>query len=75
MTGDSGITSPIGKVLLKYCIREFPTRTEVTNLIKRENDKFFEKLYAEYLNAGEDSKVTLDDMKKKIGKKDSWLEY
>ena len=75
LSGDSGITSPIGKVLQAAGVREFPTRTEIANLIKRENDKFFEMLYAEYLNAGEDSKVTLDDMKKKIGKKDSnWLE-
>ena len=75
LSGDSGIDSPIGKVLQGVGIREFPTRTEITNLIKRENDKFFEMLYAEYLNAGEDSKVTLDDMKKKLGKKDSnWLE-
>ena len=75
LSGDSGINSPIGKVLQGVGIREFPTRTEITNLIKRENDKFFEMLYAEYLNAGEDSKVTLDDMKKKLGKKDSnWLE-
>jgi len=44
-------------------------------MIKRENDKFFEMFYSEYLSAGEDSKVTLDDFKKKLGKKDSnWLE-
>ena len=75
LSGDSGINSPIGKVLQGVGVREFPTRTEVTNMITREKDKFFEMLYAEYLNAGEDSSVTLDDMKKKLGKKDNnWLE-
>ena len=75
LSGDSGITSPIGKVLKAVGVRDFPTRTEVTNMITREKDKFFEMLYAEYLNAGEDSKVTLDDMKKKLGNKDNnWLE-
>ena len=75
LSGDSGINSPIGKVLQGVGVREFPTRTEVTTMITRDKDKFFEMLYAEYLNAGEDSSVTLDDMKKKLGKKDNnWLE-
>jgi hypothetical protein len=75
LSGDSGITSPIGVVLKASGVNEFPTRTEITNMIKRENDKFFEMFYAEYLLAGEDSTVTLDDFKKTLGKKDSnWLE-
>jgi hypothetical protein len=75
LSGDSGITSPIGKVLKGAGVTEFPTRKSVTDMIKRENDKFFEMFYSEYLSAGEDAKVTLDDFKKKLGKKDSnWLE-
>jgi len=75
LSGDSGINSPIGKVLQGVGVRDFPTRTEVTDMIKRENNKFFEMLYSEYLSAGEDSKVTLNDFKKQLSKKDSgWLE-
>ena len=75
LSGDSGANSPIGKVLTGAGAEPIPPRKEITNMIKRENDKFFELFYGEYLAAGEDSKVTLEEFKKKLGKKDSnWLE-
>jgi len=75
LSGDSGANSPIGKVLTAAGADTIPARSDVTNMIKRENDKFFELFYNEYLAAGEDSRVALEDFKKKLGKKDSgWLE-
>lgn len=75
LSGDSGESSPIGKVLVAAGAESIPPRKTIETMIKRENDKFFELFYSEYLAAGEDSKITLDDFKKKLGKKDSnWLE-
>lgn len=75
LSGDSGIASPIGKILEKVGVRDFPSRKEITKMIKKENNKFFEMFYSEYLSAGEDSKITLNNFKKQLGRKDSnWLE-
>ena len=75
LSGDGGPKSPIGKVLIAAGAEPIPQRKQIEKLIKSDNDKFFEMLYAEYLQAGEDSKIDLNEFKKKLGKKDSgWLE-
>ena len=66
LSGDGGPKSPIGKVLIAAGAEPIPQRKQIEKLIKSDNDKFFEMFYAEYLQAGEDSKIDLNEFKKAI---------
>ena len=71
ISGDAGPTGPIGIVMKKSGATSIPTRREITTLIKRDRDEFFQMFFNEYLRAGETGVDTIEEFTKKFKGKDS----
>ena len=71
ISGDSGPTGPIGIVMKKSGATPIPSRREITALIKKDKNKFFEMFFNEYLRAGETGVDTIEKFTKKFAGKDS----
>ena len=52
ISGDGGPNGPIGVVMKEIGADPIPARKEVTTMIRRERDKFFELFYGEYVRSG-----------------------
>ena len=71
ISGDAGPTGPIGIVMKKSGATSIPPRREITALIKRDKNKFFQMFFNEYLRAGETGVDTIEEFTKKFTGKDS----
>jgi len=71
LSGDSGPTGPIGVIMKKSGATSIPPRREITTLIKRDKDKFFQMFFNEYIRAGEKGVDTIEKFTKKFKGKDS----
>ena len=71
ISGDSGPSGPIGIVMKKSGATSIPPRKDITTLIKRDKDKFFQMFFNEYLRAGETGVDTIEKFTKKFKGKDS----
>ena len=71
ISGDAGPAGPIGIVMKKSGATSIPPRREITTLIKRDRDEFFQMFFDEYLRAGETSVDTIEKFTKKFKGKDS----
>jgi len=69
ISGDGGPTGPIGIVMKSVGADPIPARKDVTALIRRERDKFFELFYNEYVRSG--GKVKKEEFIKNYSKKDT----
>ena len=71
ISGDAGPAGPIGIVMKKSGATSIPPRREITTLIKRDRDEFFQMFFNEYLRAGETGVDTIEKFTKKFRGKDS----
>jgi len=69
ISGDGGPTGPIGIVMKQVGADPIPARKEVTTMIRREKDKFFDLFYNEYIRSG--GKVKKEEFIKNYDKKDT----
>ena len=69
ISGDGGPKGPIGIVMKQVGADPIPARKEVTTMIRRERDKFFELFYNEYVRSG--GKVKKEEFIKNYDKKDT----
>ena len=69
ISGDGGPKGPIGIVMKQVGADPIPARKEVTTMIRRERDKFFDLFYNEYVRSG--GKVKKEEFIKNYDKKDT----
>ena len=71
LSGDKGPTGPIGIVMKKAGANPIPARKEITSLINKDRDRFFQMFYGEYQRAGEKGVNSIEQFIKKFKGKDS----
>ena len=69
ISGDAGPLGPIGLVMSKVGAEPIPARKDITAMIRRERDKFFDLFYNEYVRSG--GKVSKEEFVKNFDKKDT----
>ena len=69
ISGDGGPVGPIGIVMKQVGADPIPARKEITAMIRRERNKFFELFYNEYVRSG--GKVKKEEFIKNYDKKDT----
>ena len=69
ISGDGGPVGPIGIVMKQVGADPIPARKEITAMIRRERDKFFELFYNEYVRSG--GKVKKEEFIENYKKKDT----
>ena len=74
LSGDSGATGPIGRVMKSVGAESIPPRKEITTLIKSKNDDFMKMFYNEYSQAISKPVPMKDFVKNLSGKDSNWLE-
>jgi len=69
VSGDGGPTGPIGILMKQVGAKPIPARKEITQMIRKERDKFFKLFYGEYVRSG--GKVSEKEFVKNYNKKDT----
>ena len=68
LSGDGGPKGPIGIVMAQSGAEPIPARKEVTSMIRKDRERFFDKFYEEYLYSG--GKVKKEEFIANYEKKD-----